>query len=119
MYFALFRATEDAINCLISAQQACEEKYMQSPSTEDVSFLLQWTKQTRGKTNVIKLRFFLYAKKNPPCLNWAGSFCVSGGWRKRASRDRICKIWLYWKNPVALCEIVLYNEREITKVRQG
>ena len=49
MYFALFRATEDAINCLISAQQACEEKYMQSPSTEDVSFPLAVDKTNEGE----------------------------------------------------------------------
>ena len=29
MYFSLFRATEQAINQLIAAQQACEELYLQ------------------------------------------------------------------------------------------
>ena len=29
MYFTLFRATEQAINQLIAAQQACEELYLQ------------------------------------------------------------------------------------------
>ena len=29
MYFALFRATEQAINQLIAAQQVCEELYLQ------------------------------------------------------------------------------------------
>jgi len=30
MYFKLFRATEDAINILIKAQQECEEMYISS-----------------------------------------------------------------------------------------
>jgi len=34
MYFALFRATEDAISHLIAAQQACEEMYLQSAEPE-------------------------------------------------------------------------------------
>ena len=31
MYLALFRATEQAINTLIAAQQECEERYLSMP----------------------------------------------------------------------------------------
>ncbi len=31
MYLTLFRATEQAINTLIAAQQECEELYLKSP----------------------------------------------------------------------------------------
>ncbi len=34
MYLTMFQASEDAINLLIKAQQACEELYMSSPETE-------------------------------------------------------------------------------------
>jgi len=34
MYLKLFRATEDAINLLIDAQQACEELYITTPEPE-------------------------------------------------------------------------------------
>lgn len=34
MYLTLFRATEQAINTLIQAQQECEELYISEPDTE-------------------------------------------------------------------------------------
>ena len=34
MYLTLFRATEQAINTLIAAQQECEELYMEAPQRE-------------------------------------------------------------------------------------
>ena len=34
MYLTLFRATEDAINRLIAAQQLCEEMYLSDRETE-------------------------------------------------------------------------------------
>lgn len=34
MYLTLFRATEQAINALIAAQQQCEELYMDAPQGE-------------------------------------------------------------------------------------
>lgn len=34
MYLTLFRATEQAINLLIDAQQQCEELYMASPQVD-------------------------------------------------------------------------------------
>lgn len=34
MYLTLFRATEQAINTLIAAQQQCEELYMDAPQRE-------------------------------------------------------------------------------------
>ncbi len=34
MYLTLFRATEQAINTLIAAQQQCEELYMDAPQGE-------------------------------------------------------------------------------------
>ena len=34
MYLTLFRATENAINCLISAQRACEEMYVGSEEND-------------------------------------------------------------------------------------
>jgi len=34
MYYKLFRATEKAINTLISAQQECEEMYLSSTNGE-------------------------------------------------------------------------------------
>ena len=34
MYLTLFRATEQAINTLIQAQQECEELYISAPDTE-------------------------------------------------------------------------------------
>ena len=34
MYLTLFRATEDAINRLIAAQQLCEEMYLSEPDPE-------------------------------------------------------------------------------------
>ena len=34
MYLTLFRATEQAINTLIQAQQECEELYISEPETE-------------------------------------------------------------------------------------
>ena len=33
MYLKLFRATEDAINILIKAQQECEELYINAPES--------------------------------------------------------------------------------------
>ena len=35
MYLTLFRASEQAINTLIAAQQACEERYM-NPSDPEI-----------------------------------------------------------------------------------
>lgn len=34
MYLKLFRATEDVVNLLIDAQQACEELYITAPEPE-------------------------------------------------------------------------------------
>ena len=34
MYLKLFRATEEAVNLLIDAQQACEELYISAPEPE-------------------------------------------------------------------------------------
>jgi hypothetical protein len=34
MYLKLFRASEDAVNLLIAAQQECEELYVSSPEIE-------------------------------------------------------------------------------------
>lgn len=34
MYFKLFRATEQAMNLLITAQRECEELYISSPERE-------------------------------------------------------------------------------------
>jgi len=34
MYLRLFRATEEAIDLLVSAQQACEELYVSQPEPE-------------------------------------------------------------------------------------
>jgi len=34
MYLKLFRATEDAVNQLIDAQQACKELYITAPEPE-------------------------------------------------------------------------------------
>jgi hypothetical protein len=34
MYLKLFRATEEAVNLLIDAQQACEELYITAPEPE-------------------------------------------------------------------------------------
>lgn len=34
LYHKLFRATEDAINCLIQAQQECEELYISDGEPE-------------------------------------------------------------------------------------
>ena len=34
MYLKLFRATEEAVNLLIDAQQACEERYNTAPEPE-------------------------------------------------------------------------------------
>jgi hypothetical protein len=34
LYFNLFRATEQAINLLITAQQACEEEYLRQGEEE-------------------------------------------------------------------------------------
>ncbi len=34
MYLTLFRATEQAINTLVAAQQACEERYIDSRDGE-------------------------------------------------------------------------------------
>ena len=34
MYLTLFRATEDAVNALIAAQQQCEELYLNTPQVE-------------------------------------------------------------------------------------
>lgn len=34
MYLKLFRATEEAVNLLIHAQQACEELYIAAPELE-------------------------------------------------------------------------------------
>ena len=38
MYLTLFRATEQAINTLIAAQQQCEELYMNAPQGELMIF---------------------------------------------------------------------------------
>ena len=34
MYFTMLRASEDAVNTLIKAQQECEELYLSSPEPE-------------------------------------------------------------------------------------
>lgn len=34
MYLKMFRATEEAVNLLIDAQQACEELYITAPEPE-------------------------------------------------------------------------------------
>ncbi len=34
MYLTMFKASEEAVNLLIKAQQECEELYMASPETE-------------------------------------------------------------------------------------
>lgn len=34
MYLKLFRATEEAVNLLIDAQQACEELYISAPEPQ-------------------------------------------------------------------------------------
>ena len=34
LYFTLFRATEQALNILIAAQQRCEELYISQPEVE-------------------------------------------------------------------------------------
>ena len=34
MYLTMFRASEDAINTLIAAQQKCEELYLSMPEAE-------------------------------------------------------------------------------------
>ncbi len=34
MYLKLFRATEDAVACLIAAQRECEEMYISAPAPE-------------------------------------------------------------------------------------
>jgi len=39
MYYKLFRATEKAINTLISAQQECEEMYLSSTNGEIISLI--------------------------------------------------------------------------------
>ena len=38
MYLKMMRATEEAINCLISAQRVCEEMYLQDPEHEIETF---------------------------------------------------------------------------------
>ena len=39
MYYKLFRASEKAINILVSAQQDCEEMYLSSPEGEIISLI--------------------------------------------------------------------------------
>ncbi|WP_312941669.1 hypothetical protein [Oscillibacter sp.] len=53
MYLKLFRATEDAVNLLIDAQQACEELYITAPEPElKVVALPQWDGETKkGDSN--------------------------------------------------------------------
>lgn len=46
MYLTLFRATEKAINLLISAQQECEDLYLSAPEPELLVFPSQDADQT-------------------------------------------------------------------------
>ena len=39
MYLKLFRATEEAISCLIDAQRECEEMYINAPEHEKCLYL--------------------------------------------------------------------------------
>lgn len=39
MYLKLFRATEEAISCLIDAQRECEEMYISAPEHEKCLYL--------------------------------------------------------------------------------
>jgi hypothetical protein len=39
MYFKIFRATEEAVNILITAQQECEERYISSQESESTPTL--------------------------------------------------------------------------------
>ena len=39
MYLKLFRATEEAISCLIAAQRECEEMYINAPEQEPCLYL--------------------------------------------------------------------------------
>ncbi|WP_373163798.1 hypothetical protein [Agathobaculum sp. Marseille-P7918] len=49
MYLTLLRATEQAINTLIEAQQECEEMYISEPETElRVISLLDRTEDEKG-----------------------------------------------------------------------
>lgn len=47
MYLTLFHATEAAISALITAQQACEELYINAPEGEWMVFPIE--KETREK----------------------------------------------------------------------
>lgn len=47
MYLTLFRATQQAIDTLVSAQQKCEELYLEAPQKE---LILLPQNQKSGKT---------------------------------------------------------------------
>ncbi len=53
MYKKLFKATEDAINVLVAAQQECEEMYMSAPEDEleVVTALRETQKQSAATAN--------------------------------------------------------------------
>lgn len=48
LYFKLFRATEQAVNVLIAAQQECEELYLSEPEPE-LSVLTMLRGQGKGE----------------------------------------------------------------------
>ncbi len=49
MYLKLFRASEDAVNLLISAQRECEEMYISEPEAELKVLNFQEPKPEDGK----------------------------------------------------------------------
>ncbi len=49
MYLKLFRASEDAVNLLISAQRECEEMYISEPEAELKILNVPKTKPENGK----------------------------------------------------------------------
>ncbi|MGO5023804.1 hypothetical protein ACTQ4E_12025 [Lawsonibacter sp. LCP25S3_G6] len=53
MYLTLFRATEQAINTLVAAQQACEERYINGQDGEVT--LLPRREQPSGEKDARKL----------------------------------------------------------------
>ncbi len=49
MYLKLFRASEDAVNLLVSAQRECEEMYISEPEAELKILHVPETKPENGK----------------------------------------------------------------------
>ncbi len=49
MYLKLFRASEDAVNLLVSAQRECEEMYISEPEAELKILNVPETKPENGK----------------------------------------------------------------------